>query len=88
VTAIGRVGGETLLQLVRYKPSETVKIGRGENAGRTITYYNIVTDWQTVATWNGREPLAVRHPAPGDRPAVVLVQEAGYGPILAAARAR
>ena len=88
VTAIRPLGQEALLQLVRYKPKETVAIERGENAGRTVTYHNIVTDWQTVATWNGREPLAVRHPAPGDSPAVVLVQEAGYGSMLAAARAR
>jgi hypothetical protein len=88
VTAIRPLGGEALLQLVRYKPRETVAIDRGENAGRTFTYHNIVTDWQTMATWNGREPLSVRHPAPGDNPAVVLVQQAGYGPILAAARAR
>ena len=88
VAALRPIGGDALVQLVRYMPSETVAIGRGENAGRTITYHNIVTDWQTVATWNGREPLAVRHPAPGDDPAVVLVQEAGYGPILAAARPR
>jgi hypothetical protein len=79
--------GEMLLQLVRYDPSETVSIGRGENAGHTFTYYNIVTDWETIATWNGREPLSVRHDAPGSAPAVVLVQRSGYGPIVAAARA-
>lgn len=88
VTALGPIGGEALLQLVRYKPRETVAIGRGENAGKTITYHNIVTGWETMATWNGRDALAVRHAAPGEDQAVVLVQEAGYGPIVAAARAR
>lgn len=82
------VEGDILLQLVRYDPSETVSIRKGENAGHTFTYHNIVTDWETMATWNGRGPLAIRHPVSGSEPAVVLVQEAGYGPILAAARAR
>ncbi len=88
VAPIGEMDAEFLLHLVRYKPHETVSIGHGENAGRTITYHNIVTDWRTMATWNGREPLAIRHALAGDEPAVILVQEAGYGPIVAAARAR
>ncbi len=88
VWPVAELEGDLLLQLVRYEPSETVSIRKGENAGRTITYHNIVTDWEAMATWNGREPLALRHPVPGEDPAVVLVQEAGYGPILAAARAR
>ena len=88
VRAVRPLAAEVLLHLVRYDPSETVSIGRGENAGHTFTYRNIVTDWETMATWNGREPLAIRHPVPGSEPAVVLVQEANYGPILAAARAR
>ncbi|MDZ4135620.1 MAG: DUF1223 domain-containing protein, partial [Paracoccaceae bacterium] len=36
------------VQLVRYLPSEDVEIRRGENAGRTITYHNIVTSWQVI----------------------------------------
>jgi hypothetical protein len=82
------LGGDVLVQLVRYDARETVAISRGENAGHTYTYHNIVTSWETIARWDGREALAVRHEAPGDRPTVVLVQRAGYGPILAAARAR
>jgi hypothetical protein len=82
------VEGDLLIHLVRYEPRETVAIRRGENAGRTYTYHNIVTSWETMARWNGQDALAVRHDAPGDRPIVVLVQKAGYGPILAAARAR
>ncbi len=88
VAPLADLDRDLVLQLVRYNPNETVSIGRGENAGRTLSYHNIVTDWQTMATWNGREALAIRHDLPGDEPAVVLVQEAGYGPIVAAARAR
>jgi hypothetical protein len=87
VWPIGEVDGEMVLQLVRYDPSQTVEIGRGENAGNTFTYHNIVTDWQTMATWDGQGPLKLEHPLLGPYPAVVLVQKSGYGPIVAAARA-
>lgn len=87
-TPLVQITEDLLVQLVRYDAEETVSIGRGENAGHTFTYHNIVTNWETIATWNGRQALAMQHEAPGDDPAVVLVQEATYGPILAAARAR
>ncbi len=56
------IGAQTLeafdaplrVQLVRYRPEETVAIERGENAGRTLTYRNIVTSWQALGEWSGR----------------------------------
>ncbi len=30
-----------------------VKIGRGENSGRTITYHNVVRRWVKLGQWNG-----------------------------------
>jgi hypothetical protein len=30
-----------------------ITIGRGENRGRTITYYNVVRRWMKVGQWNG-----------------------------------
>jgi hypothetical protein len=30
-----------------------VVIGRGENRGKTVTYYNVVRSWQRVGDWNG-----------------------------------
>jgi len=39
------------VQLVRYKPQETVNIERGENAGKTVTYHNIVTSWEGLGNW-------------------------------------
>lgn len=30
-----------------------VKIGRGENRGRTITYHNVVRRWMKLGEWNG-----------------------------------
>jgi hypothetical protein len=74
------------VQLVRYKPEETVTIERGENAGRTITYHNIVTSWEQVGDWAGQEPLELVAPYGGDEPGAVIVQTEGPSAILAAAR--
>ncbi len=74
------------VELVRYAPERTVTIERGENAGKTITYRNIVISWDVLGEWSGREPLDIATPAPGDAPAVVILQDEGPGPILAAAR--
>ena len=80
------LGGNTTVQLVRYIPSETVNIERGENAGRSITYYNIVKSWQTVGDWSGAEPLDLQANIKGDDPMVVIVQQDGPAYIVAAAR--
>ena len=74
------------VQLVRFRPAETVTIERGENAGRTITYRNIVTSWQALGDWTGEAPLALETSAPGADPAVVILQKSGPSAILAAAR--
>lgn len=73
------------VQLVRYKPSETVTIEHGENAGRTVTYHNIVTEWQALADWTGEPALDLLAPLEGDDPAAVLLQREGPGVIVAAA---
>lgn len=78
--------GPMIVHLVRYQSQENVTIKRGENAGRTLSYANIVTDWHVLAEWDGRAPLHIEVPAPGDAPVVVLVQSKGHGPIWAAAR--
>lgn len=77
-----------LVQLVRYIPSSSVSIERGENAGRTIEYVNIVTEWRQIKKWNGAEPLDLVVNVVGSEPVVVIVQAAGQGPIMASARLR
>ena len=74
------------VQLVRYRPEETVAIERGENAGKVVTYRNIVTSWESLGDWPGTAPLELAAPAPGADPAVVILQEQGPAAILAAAR--
>ncbi len=77
--------GEVLVQLVRYMPSATVEIHRGENAGRTITYTNIVTDWRILGEWSGAEPVEMSTEVSGSDPAAVILQREGPGEIVAAA---
>lgn len=76
------------VQVVRYRPSEVVEIGHGENAGHRIDYANIVTSWQTVAEWRGLDPMTIEVDLAGNEPVVVIVQEPGPGRIVAAAEIR
>ena len=80
------VDGPLTVQVVRYDPEETVEIGRGENAGHTFTYSNVVTSWQVIGAWDGTGRFEVEMPVTGDEPVVVIVQERGPGRVLAAAR--
>ena len=77
-----------LVQLVRYRPSARVEIHKGENAGRTMEYSNIVTEWHILAEWDTRQAFETGGPIPGDLPVVVIVQKKGPGEVLAAARLR
>lgn len=87
VTApVPKVSGDFFVQLVRYVPEETVVIERGENAGRTLAYSNVVTDWKVLAEWSGEEPLELTVPLDGDDAGAVIVQSQGMGPIIGAAR--
>lgn len=76
------------VQIVRYLEEATVEIMAGENAGREITYRNIVTDWIVLDAWDGSAPFSytVSEAVPEGTGMAVLVQEQGLGPILGAAR--
>lgn len=76
------------LQLVRYKPSAHVTIDAGENAGRQVQYFNIVTEWDVIGEWDMRAPLEMAVTIDGSDPAVVIMQEPDQGEIVAAARLR
>ncbi|WP_172330379.1 thioredoxin family protein [Mangrovicoccus sp. HB161399] len=88
VAPIAQPAAASELYLVRYQPEATVKIGKGENAGREITYSNIVTDWHLAEYWDGSSPEEYDLPVMGDQPVAVLLQRRGQGPVVAAALAR
>lgn len=82
--ATGAFPDAAVVQLVRYRPSATVTIAQGENAGRTITYSNIVESWAPLGDWDGTADYQAVADLPGDAAAAVIVQEVGPGEILAA----
>lgn len=83
-------GGPAGVFVLRVAHSSTVQIQRGENAGRVVTYTNVVRAIDKVGDWNGRTvtfdmPLTA-HDGDG---LVVLVQKGSPerpGAILAAAK--
>ncbi|NNE50944.1 MAG: DUF1223 domain-containing protein [Sulfitobacter sp.] len=85
---LGALSGPLTVHMLRYTPRATTQIKRGENAGHTYDYANIVEGWQVLTTWDGQAVLSLTASAPGDKPAVILIQRDGTGPILAAARLR
>ena len=82
--SVGNVA-ESSIYVVTIDPHQSVDIRRGENAGRTIDYYNIVTSWTRIGIWDGRSKASFAAKLPNDEDAVVLVQPTDYGPLLAAA---
>ena len=75
----------TIVQVIRYSPEETVDVRRGENAGRSLSYANIVTEWSYVGEWSGSEDLSMSLTISGEAPVVVIVQEPGPGAVMASA---
>lgn len=87
IRATSAVSAPMQVHVVRYRAAEKVSIKRGENAGRVLTYSNIVDDWKMVKNWNGAAELSLDLSVEGDAPVVVLIQHENGGPIEAAARA-
>jgi len=76
------------VDLVAFIPDATVEIRKGENAGETLTYANIVTSWKRLGSWTGEEDFVVMAPVPDAVHYAVIVQQEGPGPVLAAFRLR
>lgn len=86
IIATAAARGDYVIQLVRFTAEETVAIRRGENAGRTFSYANIVKSWDVIGRWDGLAALTLDVAAAGSDGVVVIVQQAGYGPIVGAAQ--
>ena len=90
VVTVGRgapPAGGAEVWLVRYDPRVVdVEIRRGENAGRTLPHKNVVRELVLLGRWDG---MAASFPVPSGAPGfaeAALVQAAGAGPIVAAAK--
>ncbi|MCY3830835.1 MAG: DUF1223 domain-containing protein [Rhodospirillaceae bacterium] len=81
--------GDCAVWLVYFDKQHTTAIPRGENAGKTLTYYNVVREIRRVAEYRGAD-LEIDLPRTGgqgaryDR-AAILVQEPDGGRIVGAA---
>ena len=89
VTPIDLPVGDTYdVRIVQYTPLRHASIRRGELAGHELDYANVVESWQMAGRWDGGNEQAFSAQLDSDLPAVVLVQRAGHGPIIAAAHAK
>ena len=75
--------------LAVYDDKHVTDIKRGENGGKTLAYYNVVRDLQSLGTWNGERMEitldldALR--AQGQGGCAIIVQTGTHGRILGAA---
>ncbi|MXQ07019.1 DUF1223 domain-containing protein [Alphaproteobacteria bacterium GH1-50] len=72
------------IRVATFTPRATVDIKRGENAGRRLTYHNVVRNLVDVGTWDGSSDFRGSIQSPAGVPFVVLIQEGHHGPMLAA----
>ena len=86
-TAAGDVPN-VVVQIATYSPLQTVAVRRGENAGRTLTYHNVVQKIVPVGTWNGQGTYSASANVNAGTPVVVLMQARNGGAILGASRLR
>ncbi len=83
----GPISGRCDIYVAEYDRTQVVDIARGENRGRRLAYTNVVRSLARAAIWDGKKPLEIMLPRPGEGAGVaVWVQAPGMGPILSAAK--
>jgi hypothetical protein len=80
--AIGAGSGAGTVWLVDYDRAQTTPIGRGENAGQTLTQYQVVRTATKLGAWHGAA-LDLPLPAKSAQGEVVFIEPDGHGPMLA-----
>ncbi|MEM1298629.1 MAG: DUF1223 domain-containing protein [Pseudomonadota bacterium] len=81
----GQAGQDCTIWVASYAKTRSVGIERGENAGETITYHNVVEDLMQVGPWRGGNARTINLPKPGDGEGVaVWVQDNATGEIVTA----
>ena len=80
---------EATVWMVMVKDAIPIKIARGENTGREITYYNVARKFMPAGAWHGKA-LRLEYPekelmAAGVSGCCVLLQVDGNGPVIGAA---
>lgn len=81
--------GEATIWLVRFDKRHDIEVQRGENAGSTLSYFNVVQEIRDLGLWRGKAmEIALDRAAlteGGSDGCAVLVQSDRFGPILGAA---
>ena len=76
------------VSLIALSSSETVRVGRGENGGRTMHYVNVVKAERNLGSWRGKTMSITVPPenfrTNGADKYAIVVQRPGAGPIVAA----
>ncbi|MEM7498536.1 MAG: DUF1223 domain-containing protein [Pseudomonadota bacterium] len=86
VAQLANLPADSVLNIAVFDQSALVEIGRGENAGRAITYHNVVRDFMRIGSAGQAGPsLNLPEPMPGQGIAV-WAQEPGHGAVHATAR--
>lgn len=84
----GQAPSRAELTLVALDSHETVKIGRGENGGREVSYTNVLLDETNLGAWSGGQAAITIRPEllalPGADRYALLLRGENAGPILAA----
>ena len=78
--------GAYVVQLVQILPEQVVDIRRGENAGRTISYSNVVQSLEVLQQWDGVAPISIEADVSGADQVAVIVQAGTDGPVVGAAK--
>jgi hypothetical protein len=85
----GHHSGATIW-LVTYDSAQEVKIRRGENTGKKISYHNVVREFHSLGLWRGKDmEIAVMRAeltGKGRDACAVIIQAGMHGPILGAAK--
>lgn len=87
---VGAGTGDAHVVVAYFTPEQMVRIEKGENAGKTIAYHNVVTSIETIGMWEGKAldlqlPMDVLGKKGRER-AVILVQTKRHDGALGAIR--
>lgn len=90
IDVAGGEGGPADVLALRVTASQTVHIGRGENAGRTVTYTNVVRAIDKVGLWTGETATFTLPEAGAENEGYIVLLQKGSidkpGAILGAAK--
>lgn len=89
-TPEGMKVGKATLWMALFSKAKSVKIRRGENRGRVLTYHNVVRELAPIGRWTGKK-MVLKLPKKqimqrGADGCVILLQNGDGGPIVAAAQ--